>query len=82
MQVTTVTTKGQFTIPADIRESLGIKPGDKLVSERVNGEIRIKPAPSIFELAGSLKTKKKYNKKKAREEVGKYLAKRYLKTLK
>jgi AbrB family looped-hinge helix DNA binding protein len=31
MTIATVTSKGQITIPADIRESLDIKPGDQLV---------------------------------------------------
>lgn len=31
MTVATVTSKGQITIPADIRESLDIKPGDQIV---------------------------------------------------
>ena len=59
MQITTVTQKGQFTIPADIRESLGIRAGDKLVSEKVGNGIMVKPIPDFFSLKGSVKTKNK-----------------------
>jgi antitoxin PrlF len=37
----TVTSKGQITIPIEIRRSLGVKPGDKVRFERSNGGIRI-----------------------------------------
>ena len=42
-----VTTKGQVTIPKEIREELGIEPGDEVVFEPVDGgyEIR-KGAPT------------------------------------
>ncbi len=39
-QVAKITSKGQITIPAEIRESLGVKPGDKLVFARsADGEL-------------------------------------------
>jgi len=42
-QVAKVTRKGQITIPAEIREQLGVKPGDKLIFERNGaGELFIK----------------------------------------
>jgi AbrB family looped-hinge helix DNA binding protein len=42
-----VTTKGQVTIPKEIREELGIEPGDEVVFEPIDGgyEIR-KEAPT------------------------------------
>jgi AbrB family looped-hinge helix DNA binding protein len=42
-----VTTKGQVTIPKDIREAIGIEPGDEVVFERTESgyEIR-KEAPT------------------------------------
>jgi AbrB family looped-hinge helix DNA binding protein len=44
---TTVTRKGQVTIPAEIRDHLGIKPKDKVRFEVVeDGSVRIGPAPS------------------------------------
>lgn len=42
-----VTTKGQVTIPKDVREALGIEPGDEIAFERTDSgyEIR-KEAPT------------------------------------
>ncbi len=38
-----VTTKGQATIPADIRKALGIQPGDRILWEiEENGTVRVK----------------------------------------
>lgn len=45
--ITSVTTKGQVTIPVDIRAHLGIKPRDRVqfaVDE--DGSVRVVPAPS------------------------------------
>ena len=42
-----VTTKGQVTIPKEIRDALGIEPGDEIVFEEVDSEYRIrKEAPT------------------------------------
>lgn len=81
MQITTVTIKGQITLPAEIRKKRGIKPGDKVQVREDKGEIKVEPIPDFFALKGSLKSKKKYDKRKAREVIGRYLAKKYLKTL-
>jgi AbrB family looped-hinge helix DNA binding protein len=46
---TTVTEKGQVTIPADVRAMLGIKPKDKVIFE-VDGDVaRMRRAPSKVE---------------------------------
>jgi AbrB family looped-hinge helix DNA binding protein len=37
----TVTSKGQITVPVEIRRSLGIKPGDKIRFEQQEGGIRV-----------------------------------------
>jgi len=45
MDLSTVTTNGQVTIPADVRRHLGIKPGNKvLFFQRKNGDIVIENA--------------------------------------
>lgn len=45
--ITTVTTKGQVTIPADIRAHLGIKPKDRVLFEVAeDGSVQLAPAPS------------------------------------
>jgi len=83
MNITTVTQKGQVTIPAFIRKKYDLKPGAKVIfSEDKQGTVRVKPVPDFFSFRGSLKTKKKYSKKEIHQIVGKYLAKRYVKTLK
>lgn len=44
MSVSTMTSKGQITIPADIRKSLHLKPGDKIDFQvEENGTARIFP---------------------------------------
>jgi AbrB family looped-hinge helix DNA binding protein len=59
--MTTMTSKGQVTIPKRMREALGLKPGSKVVLEfRAPGEAVIrkggKPPESRFDrLYGSLK---------------------------
>jgi AbrB family looped-hinge helix DNA binding protein len=37
----TVTSKGQVTIPVEVRKSLGVKPGDKLRFEPQEGGFRV-----------------------------------------
>ena len=45
-----VTTKGQVTIPKEIRETLGIEPGDEIAFEEVDSGYRIrKEAPTTAE---------------------------------
>lgn len=63
MQFTTsVTQKGQATIPAPIRKSLGIKPNTKIVFElKNNNEVTLKPVVDFFSLKGSVKTDKPFN---------------------
>jgi len=45
-----ITTKGQVTIPKDVREALGIEPGDEIVFEKVEAGYRIqKQEPTTAE---------------------------------
>lgn len=81
MYTSTVTQKGQATIPAPIRKKLGIKPGQKILFEVTNGEVSISPEVDVSSLRGSIKTTTVWNKKKAYEAVGRMLAERYIKTL-
>jgi antitoxin PrlF len=37
----TITSKGQITIPVEIRRSLGVKPGDKLLFEALESGFRV-----------------------------------------
>ena len=55
----TLTSKGQTTIPKDIRDSLGMKPGDRMTFTLMpDGTVvmRVK-GKSVMELAGTLRKK-------------------------
>ncbi|MEO8093800.1 MAG: AbrB/MazE/SpoVT family DNA-binding domain-containing protein [Pseudolysinimonas sp.] len=54
MSIATVTSKGQVTIPQDVRERLGIVSGTKVeFAERVDGVVEFIPLTgSIMDLAG------------------------------
>lgn len=64
-QPTTITQKGQVTIPVSVRKRFGFKPGDqvKFIVTRQK-EVKIKPTKrfSIMSLYGSLKPKVRYKK--------------------
>jgi AbrB family looped-hinge helix DNA binding protein len=42
-ELATVSTKGQFVIPADIREALGIRPGTRIAVLREGNRIILEP---------------------------------------
>ena len=44
MSTATVTSKGQITIPADVRRRLGLEAGDRVEFVEVDGGFAIKPA--------------------------------------
>ena len=54
MQETTVTVKGQTTLPRDVRAALGLKSGDKVRYVVMNGEVRLMKARPVAELEGLL----------------------------
>lgn len=54
----TVTSKGQTTIPEKIRKALRIKPGDKLEYEVEGDRATLRVYPSIRSLKGVLASKK------------------------
>jgi AbrB family looped-hinge helix DNA binding protein len=59
--MTSVTEKGQVTIPKEIREEAGIKPGDNLRFILVNGELKVEKEVNenpFSEWRGSLETDK------------------------
>ena len=58
MLQSTVTRKGQTTIPKEIREMLGIKPNDKLFYIVEGAKVVLKPIHGdILELRGSVQSK-------------------------
>lgn len=54
MQESTVTIKGQTTLPKAVRQALGITPGDRVRYVIIGEEVRILPVRPVSELAGSL----------------------------
>jgi AbrB family looped-hinge helix DNA binding protein len=46
-----ITSKGQITLPRDVRHALGVKPGDRIIFERDGDDVRVRPvrAKSPFE---------------------------------
>ena len=51
--VVKVTRRGQTTIPQELREKYGIKEGDDLMIEDIDGRIVIRRIPKLQDLAGA-----------------------------
>lgn len=59
MLTSAVTTKGQVTIPSELREKLGIKPGDRVAFVEKDGKVEIQRQESRVQAAfGVLKAQK------------------------
>ncbi|MFH1092248.1 MAG: AbrB/MazE/SpoVT family DNA-binding domain-containing protein [Pseudomonadota bacterium] len=54
MPISTISAKGQITLPAHIRKKLGLKPNDRVLLETMNDAIVIRRAADFFELEGFL----------------------------
>ena len=78
MQMTTMTQKGQVTIPVSIRKALGVKPGQKVAFEKKKDQIIIKPAVDFFSLRGSIKSKKPFDIKAMDRTAEKLVVKEYV----
>jgi antitoxin PrlF len=78
MNVAKISTKGQVTLPAEVRKRLGASTGDFLVFEEAEGDaVTIRPLKrrSIAELYGSLPATRPFPGKSAvRAEVAAFLA--------
>lgn len=59
--VTTVTQKGQVTLPLAIRKMLAIKPYDRVLVRISDGLITIEPVKDILDLAGTVTVNSKIN---------------------
>lgn len=81
--MTTITTKGQVTIPEAVRRALGAAVGDKVaftdvIHNKKEVTMKIISSQSVEELYGSLKTSVAYvPHEKARKITARYLGKRY-----
>ena len=54
MTISTISTKGQITLPAEMRRKLKIRPKDRVILEIAGDSILIKKAHDFFELEGFL----------------------------
>jgi AbrB family looped-hinge helix DNA binding protein len=54
----TVTSKGQTTIPGEVRQALNIRPGDRLEYEVDGDHVTIRVHPGIQSLKGALASTK------------------------
>ncbi len=71
-----ITSKGQITLPKEIREQLHVRTGEVVVFEKEDNKIVIKPARTLKEFKGVLKGKGRVvefdeMRKKAKEHVSK-----------
>jgi antitoxin PrlF len=67
----TPTSKGQITVPKDVRERLGLKSGDYVVF-KVDGDslcLRVEHRKSLEDLKGSLPATREYPGKAAEREA-------------
>ena len=55
MDTAKVLPKGQITIPKRVRDRLGIKEGDVLILEEVEGGVLLKKGRDLFDLVGIVK---------------------------
>lgn len=70
---TTITKKGQLTLPKKVREALGLRTGDRVVLEPdpAHKKIKITPLPSLEKLAGSFRVTSSRNPVEIRKEMEK-----------
>ena len=55
MVESTITSKGQTTLPKSVREALGVRPGDRVRYVVSGDEVRILPVRPLARLFGALK---------------------------
>jgi antitoxin PrlF len=67
----TLTSKGQLTVPKDVRERLNLKSGDRVVFEFEGDSVRLRAERrrSLEELRGSLPATREYPGKEAEREA-------------
>ncbi len=65
----TITIKGQVTIPKKIREFLNLKPGDKVIFEKEGDTVVLKPARTLLDFRGYVKSERYIPMEEARKMV-------------
>ena len=80
MPISVLTTKGQMTIPKEVRKALNLKPSEKIIIVVEGKQAVIKPLKeNLLDIGGSIKIPEKEKPihfKKVREEVRKRIVKR------
>jgi bifunctional DNA-binding transcriptional regulator/antitoxin component of YhaV-PrlF toxin-antitoxin module len=70
MSTSTLTDKGQTTVPQEIREALKVKPRQRLTwSLRGDGAAVVRPQPSALDLFGSLKSTRRFRGRAAERQA-------------
>ncbi len=69
ISITTVTQKGQITLPMWLRVEFGLKPYGRVRVEKGKGFIRVHPVKDLLDMAGTVKPIKGKSVLKAREEM-------------
>jgi AbrB family looped-hinge helix DNA binding protein len=69
VQITTVSTKGQFVIPSEMRSALGIKPGTRICVTQEGSKIVLEPVTDelVDKTRGMLKGKARQAERLRRE---------------
>lgn len=81
MKLARITSKGQVTIPAEVRRALGLEQGDYLLFQLAEGQpeageasVRVVKGQSLTSLYGSMRSEKRFpGKAEIREKVGRTL---------
>ncbi len=79
--ISTVTSKGQVTIPKEIRLFLKIKPSDKVDFEVENGRVILKPIKTLLNLRGSVSAKGKGDLDAERQQAKIAVSKKVIETM-
>lgn len=83
MSISTLTSKGQITVPKDIRDVLQLRPSDKVLITIEKGHAVLRPIHgNILDIGGSIKLpegEKPIDFKKVREYTRKVVARKALK---
>jgi AbrB family looped-hinge helix DNA binding protein len=71
MQKATITSKGQLTIPKQVRDRLGLEPGDRLAFDLEGSAIRLRVEKrrTLEKLRGSLPSGRGYPGREAEREA-------------
>lgn len=77
--ISTITQKGQVVVPKPIRELLHLQPSMRVYFEVKNDTVMIKPALSIDQAMGMIKTKKKAIQKDYDQAIKKAIMEKFSK---